>query len=1035
MRIFIASSSELNEERDKLELLLYRENFKPVKWEDIDHSITTDRFQSRINESHLLTSDIVIFMIKSRLGEYTFEEFQESYKNLGLNIDKIYIYFFEIDKNLIPKKELRKIMDLEDFLEDEGKLYHKVKDFRDLENHFLKQIKHLQSTFTKDVSNENLKKDISSQQIINSEIKKICIYTASPLNTSIEFNLGIIKNQFKDFIIELHHKILNEDSLIEHYEFDLCFIFTKTNSDKIIIEDEYFIQKSITLDDLSELIEENKVILVLDKNIENSPFQIKIAENDSQIKKLLASTIHRELKLEKGSCKFLRLSTKLPELIDDKNLKKFIGRNTDIENLVKRISSLKNENKILTIKGSGGIGKTTLISKVITEFASRGKFKDGIKFVQCEFIKDYEDFEHKISMAFDMTNALNFKTQLKEQINQEDENRLIILDNVETILHLENTTEIKEFIKFISDYSTIIITSREKLNEEFEFVYDLRELTTDEAEKLFLKFYELKNYDNKFLRTEILENMLNNNPLAIKLVTSNLPKNKNLQNLKDELDNNFFDITSKDIENMFEKESDLNIERTKSLFNSINYSYSRLNEKEKLALELLSLFPDGMFIEHFKEFYNKKEDKDKSNQKTMKKKIENFSDRDLKSLEDKSLIINTNEIINLQSIIGRFADYKFQNRKDEEKNEYYRKAYGYNSFLLTLLETPQIRNSISSQIFDNNKNNFLKCLDYIRYLEIDEDITLFIDSLCDYFGMSSSPNEKIIEKLMFLKDIVIDDIKKTFLDSHILFINYFYGNFTNVYNQIKKKYPLEDLIINKENISDFTKKSTTFSLLTIYGMEGYQYDEVKMYLINKRIDSSSFQIGEYNICSMYYSNNKKKFRSSFFIYELMLNTNKLDIKELKRYIQSLYKTQFIDKMQSTYTLLKADKNEVTLKDIKKLIITNPFTDGLKTFMLAIKDEKNCSKEMYEEAIKKLFHIKYYHVEAILLYCKYLKENNDEDFQKWFVKGKDLASKHYYRYLLHRFNCLENNLNIPYDENDYPLPEKLDYSEIIKKYEL
>lgn len=40
MRIFIASSSELKEERDKLELLLYREDFKPVKWENIDHSIT-----------------------------------------------------------------------------------------------------------------------------------------------------------------------------------------------------------------------------------------------------------------------------------------------------------------------------------------------------------------------------------------------------------------------------------------------------------------------------------------------------------------------------------------------------------------------------------------------------------------------------------------------------------------------------------------------------------------------------------------------------------------------------------------------------------------------------------------------------------------------------------------------------------------------------------------------------------------------------------------------------------------------------------
>jgi ABC-type dipeptide/oligopeptide/nickel transport system ATPase subunit len=1030
MRIFIASSSELNEERDRLELLLYREDFKPVKWENIDHSITTDRFQSRINEAHLLTSDIVIFMIKSRLGEYTFEEFQESYKNLGLKIDRIYVYFFNIDKNETPRKELRKIMDLEDFLEEEGKLYQRVKDFRDLENHFLKQIKHLNQTLTKNESTENLKTEILSEQVNDSQIKKICIYTSSPLNTSIKFNLGVIKNQFKDFKIELHHKILNEDSLIEHYEFDLCFIFTKINSDKIIIEDEYFMQKSITSSDLSELIEEDKVILVLDKNIEDSPFQIKIGENDSQIKRLLSSTIHKELKLEKGSCKFLRLSTELPELIDAKNLNEFVGRNTDIENLVKKISSLKNENKILTIKGSGGIGKTTLVSKVVTEFASRGKFKDGIKFVQCEFIKDYEDFEHKISMAFDMTNAINFKSQLKEQINQEDENRLIILDNVETILHLDDTNKIKEFIKFISAFATIVITSREKLNEEFEFVNELRELSTDEAEELFLKYYELKKYDSKFLRTEILENMLNNNPLAIKLVTSNLPKNKNLQTLKNELDNDFFDITSKDIENIFEKESDLNIERTKSLFNSINYSYSRLSEKEKLALELLSLFPDGIYFENFKDFYNEKEPKDKSNEKVLKKKIENFSDRDLKSLEDKSLIINTNQRINLQSIIGRFADYKFQNKENEEKNEYYKKAYGYNYFVLSLIRNPKIKSSISSHVFDNNKNNFLKCLEYIRYLEIDENKISFIDDLCTYFCASSSPNEKIFDKLIVLKNSIEDNVKKDFFDIQYLNIEYFYGKFDVVYKELQRKYSLYEIqrkVLNDNKI----EKLNVENIMSLYGMEGYQYEEVKFFLGQGRLNISLFQIGEFNLCKQY--SEQRIWQHRFFQYELALSANTIDIKLLKKYIENLYKTQFIEKMQSSYTLLKANKTEVSLKDINKLIITNPFTAGLKTLMLAIKDEKNCSKEMYEKAIKKLFHIKYYHVEAILLYCEYLKEKNDEDYQIWFSNGKSLATKHYYRYLLHRFNCLENNLNIPYDENDYPLPEKLDYSEIIKKY--
>lgn len=1031
MRIFIASSSELNEERDKLELLLYREKFEPVKWEDIDHSITTDRFQSRINEYHLLTSDIVIFMIKSRLGEYTFEEFNESYKNIGLSIDKIYVYFFDIDKNNIPKKELRKIMDLEDFLEDEGKLYQKVKDFRDLENHFLKQIKHLQPSLIKSELIERLKTEVLPQQLNNSQIKKICIYTSQPLNTSIEFNLGIIKNQFKGFDIELHHKFLNEDSLLEHYEFDVCFIFTKTNNDKVIIEDEYFIQKSITLIELSEFIEVNKVILILDKNIGNSPFQIKLAENDQQIKKLLASHIHKELQLEKGCHEFYRLSTELPELIDTNNFDKFVGRNTDIENLVKKISTLKNENKILTIKGAGGIGKTTLVSKVVNEFAIRGKFKDGIKFIQCEFTKDYEDFESKISIAFDMNNAMNLKVQLKEQIDQEDEDRLIILDNVETILHLNETSRIKEFIKFISDFATIIITSREKLNEDFEFIYELRELTTDEAETLFLKYYELKKYDSKFLRTEILENMLNNNPLAIKLVTSNLPKNKDLKDLKNELDYDFFDITSKDIEDMFEKESDLNIERTKSLFNSINYSYSRLSSKEKLALELLSLFPDGIHFENFKEFYNKKEDKDKSNEKTIKKKIENFSDRDLKSLEDKSLIINTNQRINLQSIIGRFADYKFQNKHDDEKIEYYKKAYGYNAFVLRLLKNPKIKSSISSHIFDDNKNNFLKCLDYLKYLEINEIKISFIDDLCNYFSMSSSPNDKIFEKLKILKECVDDNNIKNFFIIRFLVIDYFYGNFDEAYKEVQEKYPLDD-IVKRDIIENNVEQWNAQNLMTLYGMEGNQYEEIKMSLKNKHFNGSIFEIGEYDISTIYFNRVKNR-QSDFFRYELALNSNNLDVKILKKYIDSLYKTQFIDKMQSTYTLIKADKSEVSLKEINKLIITNPFTDGLKTLMLAVKDEKYCSKAIYEEAIKKLFHIRYYYVEAILLYCEYLKNQKDEEYKIWLDKGTELALKHYYRYLLHRFNCLNNNINTPYDENHYPLPEKLDYSEVIKKW--
>ena len=74
-RVFIASSSDLEDERQKLKTLLYDEEFEPILWEDIDHSITDEKFQDRINNDHLTTSDVVIFMVKSRLGKYTIEEF------------------------------------------------------------------------------------------------------------------------------------------------------------------------------------------------------------------------------------------------------------------------------------------------------------------------------------------------------------------------------------------------------------------------------------------------------------------------------------------------------------------------------------------------------------------------------------------------------------------------------------------------------------------------------------------------------------------------------------------------------------------------------------------------------------------------------------------------------------------------------------------------------------------------------------------------------------------------------------------------
>jgi len=145
-RVFVASSSDLSEEREKLKTLLYDEGFEPILWEDIDHSITKGTFQERINKDHLSNSDIVIFLIKSRLGKFTKEEFDLVYTNLD-NHEKMYVYFFELVATKENRDEIDKIWDLQTVLEDDGKLYIEVKDYEEFHIDIVKQMKNWKTSY------------------------------------------------------------------------------------------------------------------------------------------------------------------------------------------------------------------------------------------------------------------------------------------------------------------------------------------------------------------------------------------------------------------------------------------------------------------------------------------------------------------------------------------------------------------------------------------------------------------------------------------------------------------------------------------------------------------------------------------------------------------------------------------------------------------------------------------------------------------------------------------------------------------------
>lgn len=887
--------------------------------------------------------------------------------------------------------------------------------------------------------------------VIKPKAPRIALLSPNPLDINLQEDLSNIADCFDGLEANIYLGTLNIRTLGMIDDYDAIIISSKVYKTKLYIEDDNLKSNLMSPQEICSNIPNENIPVIFITNEKIEPIlthpNINISTLRRQIIKRFIYKALQEGRLDfkEGeevsvyltnlfNTKFSKGKTNLSSIynnnknlaIGKKSLTSVIGRIEEQSALTLKVLSIAKSNKLLNVKASGGIGKTTLIKKVAYELYNRGYYREGVNFESCENVKSFGDFEEILIRAFNLTNILNFKEYLVDNFKNSKIDLLIILDNFETVVNNLNTeafNDVLELLKFTTDYANIIITSREKLvpADDFEDVYSLTPLVTDDALALFEK-----NYGNvtgeielKILRQEILEDLLNNNPLAIKLVTKSRTRLKSMVELRDQLKEHFFESINEDYSLVFNENADLNIERTKSIYQSINYSYTTLSPQEKIAFELLSLFPDGISLTNFRKCFqigkpsnNKYKEKPSAN--SIKNKTSNeISDSDLRVLRDKSLVEDYNGILQLQPITRRFSDYQFSKRPKDHKKKYCRDAYAFNSFILELIDLTVHKKSDSEalRLFNLFKHNLINVLNYIRDIEIIVDnsepqkkyLLNYIYGLADYFI-----NEKQVSEFhQKLKDVQshFSDLPNAETLIKVINLNLIYYNreFDKSYTELSEILSIKEMeerVLSKE---DYIENRYKNIISSIHSMEGYTIQRIRSLVFNddystRYLDAHFFYLGIIDTIS------RKKDGFYYYEYELMLG--KLNVPKLEEYIHSLYSEEHLEIMQSTYTLSKV--KIIERKTIQKLVVTNPYTRGLKELMYAfISVTKEEKIKHFEEALINLKHIKYYYLEALYHYCLFLKDSDNINYSIKLVEGIDLSSRFYFQYLNFLFSNIEN----------------------------
>jgi hypothetical protein len=156
-KIFLASSSELADDRKEFEISINRKNKDWVDrgvflelelWEDFLDALSKTRLQDEYNRA-IRECDIFVMLFSTKVGPYTKEEFETAFGQFQTtNKPKIYTYFkdTEISASRLNKDDLETLWAFQEKLKHLGHFYTTYKNVDELTSHFKDQLDKLVSS-------------------------------------------------------------------------------------------------------------------------------------------------------------------------------------------------------------------------------------------------------------------------------------------------------------------------------------------------------------------------------------------------------------------------------------------------------------------------------------------------------------------------------------------------------------------------------------------------------------------------------------------------------------------------------------------------------------------------------------------------------------------------------------------------------------------------------------------------------------------------------------------------------------------------